>query len=114
MKMAKVHEPQSSNCDDLFWFIGMLACAASAVGIVATIVAVWINGSSLSDLRGSFYDFRNRNDTAKYELDSLSARVKAVEDAYNKDHPDAKLGSAGGVTITTCGAAFCYLGGSAR
>ena len=102
--MPRAPEPQRSRISEAMEGLGWLLTAAVGVALLGTIAAVWINGYSLGDTQRSFADFRNQ--FLPERVRSQEARVSALEAAWNKEHPDAKLGpptSTGTVWYSTSG-----------
>lgn len=84
---------KTSNLDTFLQVVGVGACCVGVGFTILTIIMVWANNSTLNDLRDRFSNANFQMTQSRVE--STERRIQTLEQAYNKEHPDAKLNSPG-------------------
>ena len=74
-------------------FLGILVMFGAVAFLMGTIGLVWADSFKIESVSETFYSFRNNTEISQERVASLERQLSALQAAYNKDHPDAKLGA---------------------
>ena len=109
--MAKQQDSCSTFFQGVGIFITFCGMILIIVGAIATIVTTWTTAYGLDNVRAQFDRTNQRFYHNEWYFDDHTSRIKALEEAWNKAHPDAKVNQPVSTTITTVpGTVYTYSG----